>query len=47
MVDKIVDTVARNVSLLIAKEDEKFMTKVAMELQPARKKPADKQANTD
>lgn len=44
---RIVDLVAGNVSLLVAGEDEKFMTKVAMELQPGRKKPVPKPAKPE
>lgn len=38
MVEKIIDCVAANAALLVNGKDEKFMTKVALDLQPVKKK---------
>jgi peptidyl-tRNA hydrolase, PTH1 family len=42
MVEKVIDGVVSNVALLIAGEDQKFMTKVALDLQPPKKKTTEK-----
>ncbi len=42
IVDKIVDLIADNVAMLVRGEDPKFMTKLALELQPPKKKTPEK-----